>query len=77
MHRASFTEPPGFARLSKAEQIDYVQRLWDKISHKPGNIPIPESHLRLAEQRLQEYRANPTDTQDSFEVINRLRKKSR
>jgi hypothetical protein len=37
----------------------YLQALWDRISGKPGEVPVPESHLNLAEARLAEYRRDP------------------
>jgi hypothetical protein len=38
--------------LSKAEQIRYLQALWDRIAERPGDILVPESQLALAEERL-------------------------
>lgn len=32
MAEASIQTPPGFAELSKAEQLRYLQGLWDQIS---------------------------------------------
>jgi len=52
MPEASVPTPPGFDALSKAEQVRYLQALWDQISEDPGALPVPESHLRLAEERL-------------------------
>ncbi|HKO98455.1 MAG TPA: addiction module protein [Pyrinomonadaceae bacterium] len=72
MSDPSITTPPGFDELSKAEQVRYLQALWDQISVHPNEIPVPESHLRLAEERLRRYRENPTSSQPAFEVIDRL-----
>jgi putative addiction module component (TIGR02574 family) len=65
--------PPGFAALSKADQIQYLQQLWDLISERPGELPVPESHLELAQERLAEYRRDPSRARPAFEVIDRLR----
>jgi putative addiction module component (TIGR02574 family) len=65
-------EPPGFAELSKAEQIRYLQDLWARIAEKPGELPVPESHLELAEERLAEYRRDPNRARSAYEVIDRL-----
>ena len=35
MEHASIPDPPGFSNLSKAEQIRYLQGLWDRISENP------------------------------------------
>ena len=59
MEHTLFPEPPGFSNLSKAEQIRYLQTLWDRIAESPGELPVPESHIELAEQRLADYRRNP------------------
>jgi putative addiction module component (TIGR02574 family) len=60
MKHASTHEPPGFSKRSKPEQIRYVQALWDRIAESPGGLPVPESHIDLAEQRLADYRRDPT-----------------
>lgn len=44
MPETSVPTPPDFDALSKAEQVRYLQALWDQISEDPGTIPVPESH---------------------------------
>lgn len=68
-------EPPGFSDLTKAEQVRYLQALWDKIAEQPGDLPAPESHLELAEQRLAAYRADPGRARPAHEVLDQLAKK--
>jgi putative addiction module component (TIGR02574 family) len=70
-------DPPGFNDLSKGEQIRYLQALWDRIAEKPGEIPVPESHLALAEDRLAEYRRDPNRVQPACDVLDRLSKNGR
>ncbi|MBA2705873.1 MAG: addiction module protein [Blastocatellia bacterium] len=72
MSQTQIEMPPGFDNLPKAEQVRYLQALWDQISEKPEEIPVPESHLQLAEERLRRYRQNPSSSQPAFEVIDRL-----
>ena len=55
MELETIPEPAGFSDLSKSEQIRYLQALWDRIAERPGEIPVLESHLALAEERLAEY----------------------
>ena len=69
--------PQGFSDLSKADQVRYLQNLWDQISEQPGDIPVPESHLKLAEKRLRSYRDNPSTANPAFEILARLAKKSK
>lgn len=77
MPETSIQIPTGFSQLSKAEQVRYIQSLWDQISERPEEIPVPESHLQLAEERLRRHRENPSSARSAFEVIDRLSKKPR
>ena len=77
MEHASIPEPPGFSNLSKADQIRYLQALWDRISENPSEIPVLETHIEIAEQRLAEYRRDPDRARPSHEVLDHLGKKSR
>ena len=77
MPEASIQVPPGFSDLSKADQLRYLQALWDQISEQAAEIPVPESHLQLAEERLRRYRENPASAHPAFDVIDRLTQKSK
>jgi hypothetical protein len=77
MPERSVETPPGFNDLPKAEQVRYLQALWDQISVNPDEIPVPESHLQLAEERLRRYRESPGTTQPAFDVIDRLARKAK
>ena len=77
MPESSIQTPPGFSDLPKAEQVRYLQALWDQISAQPNDIPVPESHLELAEERLRRYRENPATAHSAFDVIDRLTQKSK
>jgi len=75
MEHTTISEPAGFNELSKAEQIRYLQALWDRIAERPGEIPVPESHIELAEERLAEYRRDPSQARPAHDVFDRLAKK--
>ena len=75
MPETSIPTPPGFTELSKAEQLRYLLSLWDQISKQPDEIPVPESHLQLVEERLRRYRQDSSASQPAFEVIDRLAQK--
>ena len=77
MENTSIPEPPGFNELSKQEQIRYLQELWNRIADRPGELPVPESHLALAEERLASYRRDPDQARPAHEVLDRLAKRSR
>ena len=72
MEPTTIPKPAGFSELSKAEQIRYLQDLWDGISEKPGEVPVPESHLDLAEKRLADYRRDPGRARPAYETLDRL-----
>ena len=76
MPETSIQTPPGFNQLPKAEQVRYLQALWDQISSNPNEVPVPESHLQLAEERLRRYRENPSTATPAFAVIDCLALKS-
>jgi putative addiction module component (TIGR02574 family) len=69
MEPTTIPEPAGFSDLSRAEQIRYLQALWDRIAERPGEIPVPQSHLALAEERLAEYRRDPSRAQPARDVL--------
>ena len=77
MQQTTIPEPPGFTELSKAEQVRYLQDLWDRIAERPGEVPVPESHLQLAQERLAEYRRDPSRARSAYEVIDRLAEKAK
>jgi putative addiction module component len=77
MATTSIQTPSGFTDMSKAEQLRYLQALWDQISAQPDEIPVPESHLQLAEERLRRHRENPSTARSAFEVIDRLSEESK
>jgi len=75
MESTTIPEPAGFSALSKAEQIRYLQALWDRVADRPGKIPVPETHLALAEERLSEYRRDPSRARPARDVLDRPAKK--
>lgn len=77
MEHSAISEPPGFAELTKAEQVRYLQALWDRIAEQLGELPVPESHVLLAEERLDDYRRDPTRADSAHEVLDRLASKRR
>ena len=70
--RTSAAEPEGFNSLSKAEQVRYLQKLWDRIAERPGQLPMPKSHLSLAKERLAEYREDPSRARPAHDALRKL-----
>src|SRR2546428_6718905 len=77
MEPTTIPEPAGFSDLPKAEQIRYLQALWDHIADRPGEIPVPETHLALAEERLAEDRRDPSRARPAPHVLDPPTKKGR
>jgi len=59
MERPVPSPPPGFDDLSVEERIDYVQSLWDRILVQPDEVPMPDGHRQVLEERLAAHRAEP------------------
>jgi putative addiction module component (TIGR02574 family) len=51
--------PPGFDALSVEEKLDYVHSLWDRIVAHPDEVPVPDWHRRVINERLTAHRADP------------------
>ena len=59
MSDTKLTEPPEFDAASKEERIEFVQDLWDRIAHDQRSVPVPDSHKRILDGRLDAYQPNP------------------
>ena len=61
--------PPGFDSLSIEEQIDYVQSLWNHISARPEEIPVPDWHKKILAERVASHRSGEGEVKlwDEFE----------
>ncbi|MGH7805472.1 MAG: addiction module protein [Candidatus Binatia bacterium] len=68
---------PGFDQLSKTDQIRYLQQLWDRVAARPKEVPVPASHVELAEARLAAHRRAPSGARPANDVIDRLRTRKR
>jgi putative addiction module component (TIGR02574 family) len=69
--------PPGFEDLSMEEKLDYVQSLWDHVSARPDQVPVPDWHKRIVDDRLAAHRADPGAARPWEEVRERLQEKIR
>ena len=58
-------------RLPPEERIDLLNEAWDAIAARPEDVPVPEWHLRVLEERL----ADPNPEYVSWEELRaRLRR---
>lgn len=70
---AGVPEPQGFKGLSKRDQVLYLQALWDRVADGSTEmLPVPASHLALAEERLAAHRAAPERARPALEIFDRL-----
>jgi putative addiction module component (TIGR02574 family) len=67
--------PPGFDELSTDEKIEYVQSLWDRIAATPGEVPVPDWHRDVLQQRLQDLAVDPNAGDSWEDVQERLQQK--
>ena len=69
------TPPPGFDDLTRQEQIEYVQRLWNRIAAAEGELEVPEWHRQILRERL----STPSSEEDSSwdDVKRRLEQRQR
>jgi putative addiction module component (TIGR02574 family) len=56
MSQALPIPPPGFDALSIDDKIDYVQSLWDRIAARPEDVPVPDWHREIINERLAAHR---------------------
>lgn len=75
MSRTLPIPPPGFDDLSAEEQVDYVQSLWERILVHPEDLPVPEWHWRVLDERLASYKANPGAARPWEEVREEINQK--
>ena len=69
--------PPGFDDLNVDDQIEYVQALWDRIAAKPDQVPVPDWHREIVEERLRDLDAHPDASRPWEKVKADLLKRTR
>lgn len=77
MAKAVPNPPPGFDELSVEEKIEYVHSLWDRVLATPEEVPVPEWHLRVLDERLEAYRTEPDKGKPWEEVREGIQRKVR
>jgi putative addiction module component (TIGR02574 family) len=53
--------PAGFDSLSVEEQIDYLQSLWERIAAQPEQVPVPNWHREVLDERLAALSRSPDE----------------
>jgi hypothetical protein len=72
MSQALPIPPAGFDALSVDDKIDYVQSLWDRIAARPEDVPVPDWHREIINERL----GRASSQQRSKQTVGRSRKRN-
>ena len=51
--------PEEFKVLSANDRVEYLQDLWDYIADSPDQVPVPDAHKQVLDDRLAAYKAEP------------------
>lgn len=62
--------PPGFDELSRDEQLEYIQKLWDHIAADSKTVPVPDWHLEIVCERNKSH--DPEKVKDWGDIKARL-----
>lgn len=46
--------------LSAEERLHLIESLWDSLP--PSDVPVPDWHKQILEERLEDHRRNPDDS---------------
>jgi putative addiction module component (TIGR02574 family) len=65
-HMARTLSKEEIFELSAEARLHLIESLWDSLS--PDEVPVPEAHRELIEQRLEDQRRNP-DQSVSWEEL--------
>lgn len=49
-------------KLTTAEKIELAEVLWDEVVTEADDLPVPESHKRLLDERLAAHLKSPKST---------------
>ena len=61
------------AKLTPAERLELIGKIWDSLQVPAPNLPIPDWHREELEERLAEADASPTSSIPWETVRDRLR----
>lgn len=61
--------------MSVEEKIEYVQALWERIAADESQVPVPDWHRQVLQERLADYHANPNQGRSWEEVAAYLPKR--
>ncbi len=72
MGKSTLRTPPEFGEATTAERIAFVTRLWDEIVESGEDVPVPDHHKAILDERLRAFRMNPQPGKPWAEVRDEL-----
>jgi putative addiction module component (TIGR02574 family) len=63
---------PSVQRLNSREKRQLAVELWNKADHEEGEVIVDDATLKLLDQRLLDYEANPAKVSSWAEVKQRV-----
>ena len=72
MSSAKTEIPQEFKALPVQERIEYVQKLWDFIVKSPQDVPVPDLHKQILDERLKASETSPDQGRPWSEVREEL-----
>ena len=72
MSKTTLEIPREFDEATTAERIAFVTRLWDQILQSGEEVPVPDHHRAILDERLDAFRANPQPGKPWAEVRDEL-----
>lgn len=58
MNNPKLAVPSEFDNATQNQRIAFVQELWDRIAQKRLKVPMPDSHKRILDERLNAYQTS-------------------
>jgi putative addiction module component (TIGR02574 family) len=72
MSKSTLRIPPEFVEATTAERIAFVTRLWDEIVESGEDVPVPDHHKAILDERLRAFRTNAQPGKPWAEVRDEL-----
>ncbi len=66
---------PEIARLSTPEKILLVEDLWDSIAEDASGVPVPTSHRKELDRRLERHGSGPGNLLSLEELQERIERR--
>lgn len=62
-------------KMTVAEKWEALETIWADLTSNPSDIPVPDWHLKVLEERKRKFDAGEVSFSDLETVLERVRKK--